>query len=82
MLKFDSEDNWENNLLGLRKLYNLPLNDENVKKMKTEDWKLLVKNTLNRDAFLQSEVQCLANRKTCHLSYDRFLKSSRLFIQS
>ena len=37
MLKFDSEDNWENNLLGLRKLYNLPLNDENVMKMKTED---------------------------------------------
>ena len=47
MLKFDSEDNWANNLLGLRKLYNFPLNDENVKKkMKTEDWKLLVKNTL------------------------------------
>ena len=45
MLKFDSEDNWANNLLGLRKLYNLPLNDENVKKMKMEDWKLLVKNT-------------------------------------
>ena len=52
MLKFDSEENWANNLLGLRKLYNLPLNDENVKKMKTEDWKLLVKNTLKRDAFL------------------------------
>ena len=71
MLKFDSEDNWANNLLGLRKLYNLPLNDENVKKMKTEDWKLLVKNTLKRDAFLQLEAQCLANRKTCHLSCDR-----------
>ena len=53
MLKFDSEDNWANNLLGVRKSYNLPLNDENVKKMKTEDWKLLVKNTLKRDAFLQ-----------------------------
>ena len=56
MLKFDSEDNWANNLLGLRKLYNLPLNDENVKKMKTEDWKFLVKNTLKRDAFLQLEA--------------------------
>ena len=33
MLKFDSEDNWANNLLGLRKLHNLPLNDENVKRM-------------------------------------------------
>ena len=53
MLKFDSEDNWANNLLDLRKLYSLPLNDENVKKMKTEDWKLLVKSTLKRYAFLQ-----------------------------
>ena len=25
MLKFDSEDNWAHNLLGLRKLYNPPL---------------------------------------------------------
>ena len=79
MLKFDSEDNWANNLLGLRKLYNLPLNDENVNKMKTEDWKLLVKNTLKRDAFLQLEAQCLANRKTCHLSYDRLKAQDYLF---
>ena len=79
MLKFDLEDNWANNLLGLRKLYNLPLNDENVKKMKMEDWKLLVKNTLKRDAFLQLEAQCLANRKTCHLSYDRLKAQDYLF---
>ena len=78
MLKFDSEDKWANNLLGLRK-YNFPLNDENVKKMKTEDWKLLVKNTLKRDAFLQLEAQCLANRKTCHLSYDRLKAQDYLF---
>ena len=55
------------------------LNDENVKKMKTEDWKLLVKNTLKRDAFLQLEAQCLANRKTCHLSYDRLKAQDYLF---
>ena len=79
MLKFDSEDNWANNLLDLRKLYNLPLNDGNIKKMKTEDWKLLVKNTLKRDAFLQLEAQCLANRKTCHLSYDRLKAQDYLF---
>ena len=79
ILKFDSEDNWANNLLGLRKLYNLPLNDENVKKMKTEDWKLLVGNTLKRDAFLQLEAQCLANRKTFHLSSDRLKAQDYLF---
>ena len=79
ILKLDSEDNWANNLLGLRKLYNLPLNDENAKKMKTEDWKLLVKNTLKRDAFLQLEAQCLANRKTCHLSSDKLKAQDYLF---
>ena len=79
MLKFDSEDNWANNVLGLRKLYNPPLNDENVMKMKIEDSKLLVKNTLKREAFLQLEAQCLANRKTCHLSYDRLNARDNLF---
>ena len=52
---------------------------KNVKKTKTEDWKLLVKNTLKRDAFLQLEAQCLANRKTCHLSYDRLKAQDYLF---
>ena len=47
--------------------------------MKTEDWKLLVKNTLKRDVFLQLEAQCLANRKTCHLSYDRLKAQDYLF---
>ena len=69
MLKFDSEDNWARNLLGLRKLYNFPLNDDNVMKIKTEDWKLLVKNTLKRKAFLQLEAQCLATERhaICHI---------------
>ena len=47
--------------------------------MKTKDWKLLVKNTLKRVAFLQLEAQCLANRKTCHLSYDRLKAQDYLF---
>ena len=69
MLKFDYKDNWANNLLGLRELYNLPLNDENVMKMKTEDWKLLVKSTLKSEAFLQLEAKYLANRRhaICHM---------------
>ena len=48
-------------------------------KMKMEDWKLLVKNTLKRDAFLQLEAQCLANRKTYHLSYDRLKARDYLY---
>ena len=33
MLKFENETNWANNVLGLRRDYNLPLNDDNMKKM-------------------------------------------------
>ena len=33
MLKFENETNWANNVLGLRRDYNLPLNDDNIKKM-------------------------------------------------
>ena len=29
MLKFENETNWANNVIGLRRDYNLPLNDEN-----------------------------------------------------
>ena len=29
MLKFENETNWANNVLGLRRAYNLPLSDEN-----------------------------------------------------
>ena len=33
MLKFGSEANWANNILGLRKAYNVPLNDADIKRM-------------------------------------------------
>ena len=32
MLKFENETNWANNVLGLRRDYNLSLNDDNIKK--------------------------------------------------
>ena len=33
MLKFGSQANWENNILGFRQAYNLSVNDANVKHM-------------------------------------------------
>ena len=39
MLKFKDESNWGNEVLGLRKKYNLPLKDENIKNMSERDWK-------------------------------------------
>ena len=39
MKKFGSEKNWGNNMFGLRKAYNLPLNDTNVQNMSQKDCK-------------------------------------------
>ena len=46
MLKFENETNWANNVFGLRKDYNLPLNDDNIKKMSLSHWKYFVKSTI------------------------------------
>ena len=43
MKKFGAEKNWAN-MFGLRKAYNLPLNDSNVQTMSHKDWKHLVKS--------------------------------------
>ena len=37
MKKFGSEKNWANNMFGLRKAYNLLLNDTNVQNMSDKD---------------------------------------------
>ena len=51
MLKFSEEANWANDVIGLRKKYNLPLHDVNVKNMGVKDWKWIVKSTIYREAF-------------------------------
>ena len=71
MLKFKDETNWGNEVLGLRKTYNLPLKDENIKNMSERDWKSFVKSSVYRDAFLQLQVELSMNRKTSHLSYSK-----------
>ena len=43
MLKFGSEANWANNILGLQQAHNLSLNDANIKHMDHGYWKSLVK---------------------------------------
>ena len=71
MLKFKDEANWGNEALGVRKKYNLPLKDENIKNMSVKDWKSFVKCSLYREAFLQLQVELLMNRKTSQLSYSK-----------
>ena len=53
MLKFKDETNWGNEAFGLRKKYNLPLKDENIKNVSERDWKSFVKSSVDRKAFLK-----------------------------
>ena len=71
LLKFKDETNWGNEVLGLRKKYNLPLKDENIKNMSERDWKSIVKGSVYREALLQLQVELSTNRKTSHLSYNK-----------
>ena len=72
MLKFENETNWENNVLGLRRDYNLPLNDDNIKKMSVSHWKYFVKCAIFKEALLQLQVELSSNIKTNHISYQHF----------
>ena len=56
-------------MFGLRKAYNLPLNDTNVQNMSHKDWKHLVKSTLVRHAFLELKKESAINKKTNHLEF-------------
>ena len=67
MLRFESETNWANNVLGLRRDYYLPLNDDNIKKMSFSHWKYFVKSAIFKEALLQ--VKLFSNRKTNHITY-------------
>ena len=69
MKKFGSEKSWANNMFGLRKAYNLPLNDTNVQNLSHKDWRNLVKSTLVRHAFLKLKKQSAINKKTNHLEF-------------
>ena len=78
MIKFKDETNWGNEILGLKKKYNLPLNDENIKNMSERDWKSFVKTSVYREAFLQLQVELSINRKTSHLSYSKLCTNDYL----
>ena len=77
-LNYNFEENWENYIFQLRHTYNLPLNDENIKKMTLSQWKSVVKSAIRQDAFMQLTIQCANNKKTSHLKYESFVRASYL----
>ena len=50
-------------MFGLRKAYDLPLNDTNMQNMSHKDWRHLVKSTLIRHAFLELKKESAINKK-------------------
>ena len=72
MLKYKEEINWANNVIGLRKKYNLPLSDENIENMQMNDWKSFVKTVIYKEAFMELQIECSYNKKTSHISYEHF----------
>ena len=68
MLKFENETNWANDVLGLQRYYNLPLNDDNVKKS-VSHWKYFAKSAIFKEALLQLQVELSSNRKINHIPF-------------
>ena len=70
------------NVLGLRRDYNLPLNDDNIKKVSVSHWKYFVKSAIFKEAFLQLQVELSSNIKTNHITYQHSsLKTNDFLLQ-
>ena len=83
-LKFENKTNWANNInvLGLRRDYNLPLNDDNIKNMSVSHRKYFVKSAIFKEALLQLQVELFSNRKTNHISHQHsFFKTNDCLIK-
>ena len=71
MLKYKEEINLANDVIGLRKKYNLSLSGENIKtNMQMNDWKSFVKSVICKEAFMELQIECSYNKKTGHISYE------------
>ena len=71
MLKYPAENNWANNVLDLRRKYNLPQNDDIMANMTWPVWKKMVKNMVKRFAFMTLFEKSIVSKKTKHLWYAR-----------
>ena len=67
-------ENWANYISQVWLPDNLPLNDENIKRITLSQWQSVVKS----DTFIQLTIQCANNKKTSHLKYESFVIASYL----
>ena len=74
MLKYATEINWADNVLDLHHEHNLPQNDDSIANMTLPVWKKMVKNTVQRFAFMTLFEKSIVNKKTQHLWYARLAR--------
>ena len=55
--------------MSLWRDYNLPLNDDSIKKMSVSHWKYFVKSAIFNEALFQLQVELSSNRKTNYITY-------------
>ena len=72
MSKYKEEMNWANDVIDFRKKYSLPLSDENIKNMQMNDRKSFLKSAIEKEAFMQLQIECSYNKKTSHISHEYF----------
>ena len=78
MLKYPCENNWENEVMGLRIRYGLSTNDWYVKTTGINEWKHTVKYAVRNYAFRFLKSQCKENKKNKNLCFGKYLQSEYL----
>ena len=63
VLKYKQERNWANDVIDLRKRYNLLLSDENIKNMQMNVWKSFVKSVIYKDPFMEFQIEAPIRRR-------------------
>ena len=76
MSKYTCENNWANEVMGLRIRYGLSNDDWYVETTGINEWKRTVRYTVS--AFLLLKSQCKENKKTHNLCLEKYLESEYL----
>ena len=78
ILKYPCENNWANEVMGLRIWYGLSPEDWYVETTGMDEWKHTVKYAVKNYAFRFFKSQCKKNKKTKNLCFEKYLQSEYL----
>ena len=78
MLKYPCENNWANEVMGLRIRYGLSTDDWHVETTGINEWKHAVKYAVRNYAFQLLKSQCKENKETKNLCFEKYFQSKYL----